>query len=388
VEPRSPSEFATFLARWQHVTKPLKDPEGLRDVLLQLAGLSLPAAIWEENVLPLRVEGFKPSSLDRIIGGGEVCWQARGTGEGRRLAFLIPGQNVSGADQRLPVAGVAAEKIRETLQTRGALFFNPLVQAAGLGFFEALDGLKALMENGEITNDTLEPMRRFPQQDRKNRGRLMGNGALAGMGRWSLVSAEEEPAPEEWAECVLRRYGVVTPNLAAAEGLRWSEVMPIYEKWEMVGKLRRGYFVEGLGGMQYALAEAVEELRRKPGDDEGNYWVLHWHDPANPYRSLLEMPPSFGDFRIQPELIGFYQGRPVMIAGGKRLRIAAIADECSYADILQAFAAFCGKTRWNQGHIIVTAFNGHPILETEAAEYLAAAGFERGYRQMAWREKL
>ncbi|HEX2953648.1 MAG TPA: helicase-related protein [Bacillota bacterium] len=383
IKPRDIEDYPLFLARWQHVANPLQEFDGLRQSLAQLAALPLPTAIWEDVVLPLRVEGFRKTLLDRVIHEGEMLWQASGSGDGQRLSFFLPGQPrlvESGGS----VTGDVVEAIRKALKKRGAMFFNQILQETGCGYFDTLDALKALMEHGEVTNDSLEPVRRFPQQVTKGRGRIMGTAALSGMGRWSLFMNDDQTPIETWAELLLRRYGVVVPSLLSGEEFRWTEVAPIYEKWEMVGKIRRGYFIQGLGGLQYALPEAVEELRQETVGDEKDYLVLHWQDPANPYRNAIELPPDLGVFKIQPDIVVLDRGKPIMIAGGKRLRIGMIGKESSFADIFKAFSDFCRKTHWNQGHITVATFNGRPVLETDAAEYLATSGFERGYRQMTW----
>ena len=99
------------------------------------------------------------------------------------------------------------------------------------------------------------------------------------------------PRMRAQAELLLERYGIVTRETVLAEGIPGglSTLYGELSNLEMLGTARRGYFVEGQGGAQFALAGAVERLRSLPRVDD-EYLVLAVTDPANPYGSSLSWP--------------------------------------------------------------------------------------------------
>src|SRR4029077_1805803 len=109
----------------------------------------------------------------------------------------------------------------------------------------------------------------------------------AGAGRWSLVPARAPDATRRLhasAEQLLMRHGVVTRGAAVAERVRggFAGVYPVLKAFEEAGRCRRGYFVEGLGGAQFAHPGAVDRLRGL-GPADGAVHLLAATDPANPY---------------------------------------------------------------------------------------------------------
>ena len=90
---------------------------------------------------------------------------------------------------------------------------------------------------------------------------------------------------------MLERYGIVTRETVLAEGVPggFSTLYAELGNLELLGTARRGYFVEGLGGAQFALAGAVERLRSLPEAD-GSFQLLAATDPANPYGASLPWP--------------------------------------------------------------------------------------------------
>jgi ATP-dependent Lhr-like helicase len=98
------------------------------------------------------------------------------------------------------------------------------------------------------------------------------------------------------AQQLLSRYGVLTREVAGAEGLYggFSAVYDVLKALEDAGRVRRGYFVGGVGATQFALPAALElmrSLREEPDDPE--VIVLAATDPANPFGTMLKWP-AFG----------------------------------------------------------------------------------------------
>src|SRR5581483_3148784 len=207
-------------------------------------------------------------------------------------------------------------------------------------------------------------------------------------GRWSLVSALRAGAPTETevaharALQLLDRYGVVSREAAAAESLPggFAAVAPVLRAMEDAGKVRRGYFVEGLSGAQYAHASAVDRLRaaRDPSDD---VITLAAVDPANPYGALLPWPEG-GEAEGRPRRVAgakviLARGVPVFFVerGGKRLRYfpAAGADDALVDAALAGLRAMAEQRRFRR--VKIELINGVPALRSEHATLLERAGF-------------
>ena len=114
-------------------------------------------------------------------------------------------------------------------------------------------------------------------------------------------SSPDAPDRRALAELLLERQGIVTRDGVRAEGIPggYGAVYGELRALETLGLCRRGYFVEGLGGAQFALAGAVERLRelRPREDDEPEALVLAAADPAQPYGAALPWPKRAGGAR-------------------------------------------------------------------------------------------
>ncbi|MGQ9779499.1 MAG: DNA glycosylase AlkZ-like family protein [Bacillota bacterium] len=373
IEPRSPADYALFLARRHGILGPRK-PQTIPEALTGLAGLFLPALSWDD-LLSLRLPEYRPAELERLVASGRFSWRARGKGEELEVGFLPTG--IPWPTQGIPFSlSPAACRIMDLLRAHGASFLAQLMRWSDLGPDVLLAALEELVAAGLVTNDTLGPVRYFAGLSSKKGRYRLTQRILDEMGRWSLVEEGPPPRPEEMAERLLLRYGLVTREHARREGMSWEELFSVYDRWEAMGKVRRGYFVQGLSGVQYALPAAVEELRRPREEREPEYWALLRYDPANPYGSLFPLP-AVG---LQVEIIVLREGEPALAAGGRKLRITPLAA-LKGEELHRALSALI-KLLTRRGRIRAVEFAGRPILETEAATILAEMGFERVYREM------
>jgi ATP-dependent Lhr-like helicase len=196
------------------------------------------------------------------------------------------------------------KRLREHLKARGASFFRDLYNACGGGDEDpTLDALWDLVWSGEVTNDTFAPLRLLGPAVRKSphRPRLPRLTQPRAAGRWSLVAdlVGEGAGPTERlhaeAGVLLQRYGVLTRETVVAEGWPggFAALYPVLRAMEESGRIRRGYFVEGLGGSQFALPGAVDRLRALR-DSGGGIVAMAATDPASAYGSLLPWPRADG----------------------------------------------------------------------------------------------
>ncbi len=424
VEPVEAAALARFLPAWQGVAgsgpppSPLRGTaalERLAEVVDQLAGVAIPASVLERDVLPARVPGYQPRLLDELGSLGEVAWVGRGTlgRDDGRLVLFRPGRELL-RPSRDPAtdagpAGSRHDAIRSHLGTRGASFYREILAAAGGGPDRAvLDALWDLVWAAEVTNDTFAPLRALrwkrPTRStaRPRAGRLTSLGPPEAAGRWSLVAADPQPvSPTERLHAValalLDRHGVLVREAVMTEELAggFSGVYPILRALEDTGRVRRGYFIEGLGAAQFALPGAIDRLRavREPdsGKARSSSYLLAVTDPANPYGAALSWPRrGDADRRPLPRAAGAYvaivDGAAVLYVerGGRSLQtLSAFDDPAARSEALRAVRALVGPGR--ERELLVTRIDGVPIADSPYREALLAAGFTPGYRGLALR---
>jgi ATP-dependent Lhr-like helicase len=196
-----------------------------------------------------------------------------------------------------PAPGELQAKLRAELEKSGALFFADLVRRLGGFPRDLLNALWDLVWAGEVTNDTLAPLRSLQVEAKPARGRPDPRARRAPLpgseGRWSLVRRDEGRSVAEQraarARLLLDRHGIVSREIVNADGLgSFAELYPVFKMMEDAGKVRRGYFIAGLGGAQFAQPGADERLRLKPDDKPAV--VIAATDPANPYGAALPWP--------------------------------------------------------------------------------------------------
>ena len=213
-------------------------------------------------MLPRRVPGYQPAQLDQLCASGEVVWV--GAGLDRVALFFREDAAVLG---RRPPATPPEGDVHDGSASprRSAEFWYDLLDATGLEAEEALPALWELVWAGEVTNDAWTPLRAgrrygVPKPERAAAPLLAprATGDTATQGRWSLTDRlfAGEPDRRALAELLLERQGIVTRDGVRAEGIAggYGAVYGELKALETLGVCRRGYFVEGLGGAQFALA--------------------------------------------------------------------------------------------------------------------------------------
>jgi ATP-dependent Lhr-like helicase len=389
VESVSPQVLARFLPEWHGIGSPGGGMDRLLEVVFQLQGLALPASVIERDVIASRVSGYNPRLLDELVSMGEVVWVGRGplgSADGR-VALYLRGDAPKLASESTVErpSGDLPERIRGHLATRGASFFRDLYNACGGGDEdELLDALWDLVWSGEVTNDTFAPLRLLGPASRRpaRRPRLPRLTQPRAAGRWSLVGsllgsgASSTERLHAEAGALLQRHGVLTRDAVVVEGWPggFSSLYPVLRAMEESGRIRRGYFVEGLGGSQFALAGAVDRLRAMR-DSAGRMFAMAATDPANAYGSVLPWPAS--DARMA-RAAGAYcvidSGALVLYLekGGRSL----ITNGNVGVEHLQALIAAATAG----GKVELQRVDGVPVSESRLAPLLREAGFSSTHR--------
>ncbi|HTT93521.1 MAG TPA: DEAD/DEAH box helicase [Solirubrobacterales bacterium] len=408
VEAADRTELARFLPSWQNVDafRPAgAGPDRLREALVPLQGVALTPKVWERDVLPRRLGAYSPNWLDQLCTSGELIWIGAGSlgrSDGRVALYFREDVRLAGpppANGKLEVPqGEVADAIRERLAA-GPSFWLDLVADIEQPAEDLHNALWDLAWSGEVTNDAFSPLRAprlraVPQTERAGRrfARRRSSTGAAVQGRWSLTAPIFAGAPgpgarlRAQAELMMERYGIVTRETVLAEGVPggFSTLYSELGNLELLGTARRGYFVEGLGGAQFALPGAVERLRSLP-EAQGEYLVLAATDPANPYGASLPWPKLEGG-RRPGRTPGAYllqrDGEPEVFVerGGRGLLRLREMSEDELGAAMQALADAVSAGRLPK--LAIEKLDGDAVIGSGHEEALIAAGFSRGPRKL------
>jgi len=443
VEPVAATDYARFLPAWQNVGGRLRGVDGVLRVVEQLAGAVVPASALESLVLPARVSGYVPAMLDELVAAGEVLWQGAGDLSGGDGWLTLLPADIAQTLLRAPVDPLDDTDlvVLDALAGGGAYFARGLAETTGLDVTAVAQSLWRLAWAGRVTTATLGPLRArlahvstaHKPRASARRGRYGRAGGGLGMpgsyglrrpsmsggpsvpddaaGRWSLLPTppleldQQRLTKIEYvrAETLLERYGVLTRGSVVAEDVPggFAAVYRVLAVAEEAGRVRRGYFVEGLGASQFGGTGAVDRLRaatRSLGGDarsrsragaeeeRDSVLVLAACDPANPYGAALPWPlhqPGDGESRgHQPArkagalvvlvdgALGLYVER-----GGKTL-LSFTEDDLVLAPAARALAESVHAGAL--GKLTVEKIDGTSVMggDHPLGAALAAAGFQ------------
>ncbi len=431
--------FSRFMQRWQHLEpgQRVAGDEGTIAIARQMYGLARPGDQWERDVFPSRVDDYQPDALSRLIAAGEMVWIGGTSGAADEAASLSTIRFVRRGSARawiraadIPPLSEHAQQVLGALQQEGASFFDELLASSSLTSRQLRDALRELVGASLVTNDTVDALRsvlrwrpmisprdrtqpdptrwlpsdftpsanRYVVQRRPNLRRLPkwkrpdrdNAEPTTWPGRWSLVRTARVLGPEvdesAWAERIaqqwLARYGIVSREMWRRErpAIGWRSIYRELKRLEFRGDVRRGYFVRGLAGAQFALPEAVELLR---ADDAqaGDAIVMSVNDPSNVYSLPMPQDPARDPFvkpRSRGALLVTIDGVVVMIAERRGARVA-VRPETPDADVTRAAGALAeyllARTTKD---LIVETIDGVPASGSARLDAFVAAGFRRG----------
>ena len=431
-----------------HPAERLAGDTALTHILQQLRAAPVVGRIWERDVLPLRLSAYQPAALAALCQGGDLVWVASGGADPRwaRVRFFFRGEGgvylEPAAENPAELSPVATE-IYQFLKSEGAVFFADLCAAleveeqaaetalvelalAGLATNDSLDALRRLVQEGKPQTGERQPyssleaelaqrrealglnirapgrkpdVARYRSARQRVRQRVEQPPTIRWIGRWAPVQrfnimGKALPATEraaQQARQLLARYGVATHLcLTDAVGVEeigvwdWAMIYAQLQRMEARGEVRRGYFIQDLPGVQFALPEVVERLRALRDTLEAlpEPVVLNACDPANLYGPARdEGIPGFT--RVPSTWVVQVRGLPALIAanGGADLTAIEGVDEGTLQRTLRALFTHLTRT---EPRIIIQTWNGAPVLESPGKMLLEAVGGVRYYPGMAW----
>ena len=451
IEPADQRRLAAFLPSWQGVDRYSGAGAGvdrLREVLVPLQGLALPVEIWERDVLPRRTGAYSQSWMDSLCASGELVWVGAGQlARSGRVALYFredapmlgpPAGGGGGASGRAG-AVVPSEAEHELLRARllqGPSFFTDLLAELDAPPEALREALWDLVWAGEVTNDAWAPLRAprlalargtaaggrgaavsgvsgRPSVVRSRfAGRRRGGAHSQVQGRWSLTEAvfgggTDGPSGaierrRALAELLLERYGIVTREQVLAEGIKGGFAM-LYDTFatlETLGICRRGYFIDGMGGAQFALPGAVERLRAGPERErtlsgeqhqpDSAAVVIAAADPAQPYGAALAWPKREAASKSRPARVaGAYvvlvADAPVLYVerGGRSLLTLSERHGAREDSTQQALTALAAAVRAGRiGKLALERIDGEPAIASSLANALVELGFHPGPRRL------
>jgi ATP-dependent Lhr-like helicase len=452
IEPADPRLFARLETHWQGVLQKRRGLDALLDTIESLQGAPLPASLLESQILPARIARYSPADLDTLIAAGEIVWcgfDSLGERDGRialylsdRIADLLPPRAVILSEVSLASVRETQSKdlpsvsnpdaftrrdsrgasltpreqlILDYLTRAGATFFADLHDAAGDGYpGETIDALWSLVWRGLVTNDTLHALRAYiakpetrstkRQHNQPTTFRSRRTTPPSAQGRWTLVPTPDRATPaaqtawsHDIAQQLLQRYGIVTRETVAQENIPggFGAVYEVLKALEAQGRIRRGYFVAGLGGAQFAQPAAVELLRSlgSTPPEKPEMLLLAATDPANPWGSILPWPSPDSTAPDNAATLSRSVGASVILRNGvlvayrrstPAIQVFLPREEPDRSDLAHDLARFLAnyaqellqfpETR-HSGGLLIDAIAGRPAHEHFLARFLQEAGF-------------
>ena len=357
IEPVTPAIYMQWLLRWQKVApqRQFAGEKGVLEALRLLEGFEAPAIEWERTLLPQRVAGYDPRWLDSLCLQGVVGWGrisphpafSSQNGEGPRrvvptsvapVTFFVreeaqwmdrclAGRQIEDSVLAACLSELAC-RVRACLTGHGAMFAGDMVRGLGVPAELVNRALWELVAAGLVTADGFDSLRVLidPRRRAAFQGAMMTvRRPRTTAGRWGLLNSlggiAEDSAPDKKAQVerqeveiesacamLLRRYGVVFRDVLERESAipRWRELLGMFRRLEARGNVRGGRFVNGFGGEQFALPEAVESLRE-----------MRKHDGADgPVTVAAADPLNLVGIIVPGERTPAVPGKTVTFAGG------------------------------------------------------------------------
>jgi ATP-dependent Lhr-like helicase len=407
VKERPASLLTPYLARRQGILSQGSSPRVVPWEILE--GYSLPAALWEQDIFPIREPGYSGETLDRKILAGELLWY--GTGK-ERAAFCSPeDMDTAGGEDlgRLPpfdgrLAPAFFDFPKDFWEIKGAL---------GLDSPAAAGALWEEVWKGRLSADSWEPVRRgisrgfipreeaaaaiLPRGRPKRLPRALRDRWRTGppvLGRWfslepdygeglsrseftGLDAQEEEELQRDRVRLLLKRWGILCRPLLERElpHLSWGRLLPAIRRLELAGEIMAGRFFSGINSLQFASPGLPGELEEAEGE-ASIYW-MNAADPASPAGLALEgldprLPP-----RQQNTRLCFHGSELLVISrrGGADITVFIPPEAPVLVDAL-AFLTFPRtRTVCPEGKITIETVNGIPAASGAYGPVLKSLGF-------------
>ncbi len=400
-----------FLAHFQGLTMPGETLDDLQNRMDQLFGLCLPAASWEENILPARLKPYHTVWLDSLMQTTDLMWFGCGD---KKIGFSFQedialfsqasGRNDPGSKTQYD------EKCTDLLpQLNGRYSFFDIMNHSGFGSEKASKEIWKLAWEGILTNDTYLVLRegilkrftpekvtkenpgRRGQYNRWKRSRPMTGSWFftRHMNGHELDPLEQAEIRKERARQLFRRYGIIFREILSREipALSWGALFKTFRIMELSGEILSGQFFENISGLQFISHEAFRLLQKKLPDDS-IYWMSAM-DPASVCGMNLDLPETDLPSRLGTTHLVFHGKKLVLVSrsGGKQLTFHVQHDDVNILEYLHCFQTFLSRSFHPVQYIRIETINNEPAKESLYVDSLKAFGFEKDYKGLELRKR-
>jgi len=373
--------YAALLAGRLRTLAPPK--EQLKQAIKNLADRPFMASQWEANLLPARVNGYRPEMLDNLLSDGELFWHLGNEGLSFHAYSDVDWDTDIGQHLDNVELDPDEKMVIQFLRKRGASF----VSALSVGFAEKdkngqeqkplQEVLFSLMEKGLVHSDSFTPVRIWLERGKSEklspRRRAAAQAATISAGRWDIRRPLKSQSIEERLNRAFDKVGLLSRETAAPFlGIPWATALEALRTWEYTGRARRGYFVEGLSGAQYIREEAYAGVIQGLEHPVDKIVWLSAPDPNQAWGKTLPYDPDRKFTSVFGTAVALKRGIPVAIfeRKGHTLRVF---DESVLEDILASFAEAFSKRNIFPALSRVTVKQYQPT----AVQALVDAGFRR-----------
>jgi|GEM_PF-87217 len=433
MKPKSPEVYCQYYFNRHLLNENVLPAEDkLFEVIKLLQGRFFPVSWWEDFIFPSRITKYEPRMLDYLCSTGTVQWSCRTNGNTREAAFWVTREDAStsaasdGTAAEIESSGSVAstagdliplaltqpeftldeyeEKLLKLLDERGACFIKDLSKLLSLAPSELLAKMERLVWYGVIANDSFSVIRYYADNERKNSPWTKYN-TYPNMGRWYRIPASTEDieaaGKPEYIRRLLNRYGLLSKEIAEIEKGRysWSELYNWLKNNEFTSGIKRGFYLEGLSGIQFARDNDLEQIRQFDQPEQKEYYItLCSCDPANPYRDMLSsaLPVRFP--KHHGTALVFENGRPVLLVREYGSTLQPLTDSL---EVIEKAAAnfvnsFQNRCLWVGKKNIFTEYwkeskDTEPVKIEDSPIYdkLLECGYDRGYSGATlWRKSI
>jgi ATP-dependent helicase Lhr and Lhr-like helicase len=396
-----------FLAAYQGLTRPGSTMEDFQKRVEKLFGFAAAAPLWEEEILPARMENYRSAWLDSLLHSSPLMWYGRGK---ETVSFALDSD-----------IGIFIEPHKKELEdakllfpdARGAFALYDIARHSNLSSAQATNALWDLTWKSAVVCDSMEALRKgivsgYKPSNLVESGRAARPGARrSGMSRWAssrpvqgswrildvfaaeLDRIDRQELNRERARFLLDRYGVLFRELLVNEPaeMRWKHVFPVLRLMELSGEILSGYFFAGVPGVQFISFEALRFLQN--GFDEDAFFWINAKDPASLCGTGLEgLRGSLPRRMATNHLV--YCGKRAMLESlrsGRELRIHIPPDDPRLNQSLQFFKTLLSRDFSPLKKIFVEKINGIAASASEYRDAFREFGFKAIYKGLElWRE--
>lgn len=347
--------------------------EQLEKSIRVLCDQAFPLDVWEDVLLPARVSGYRSELLDEVLAQGDLFWRITSD---KGVSFHLY-EDINW-DYDLELSNVLEELegnekiIYEALLKRGASFMQRLSPL--LSGVSPYDFLLNLMEKGMVTADSFVPVRQWhawkKQKNITIRQKVNARVKAMSAGRWEVLRPLKELTVEEQLERLFDKVIIVCRE--TMQGVSWSIALETLRVWEYTARVRRGYFIEGLSGIQFIRTKDFEGVMTELVHPLDQVIWISAIDIAQPWGKSLPHMKDGSFHNVSGTAVALRAGSPMAVfeRQGKVLRIF---DSCNSQEVLRSFSQDFKTNRIFPKLKRITV-KEYPI---EAVDSLIGAGFVR-----------